>query len=222
HSVRVLIMLAMRSFAKDACAAAMALSLSLLPGCMTPAQNSPRVASGPAQMGSSGGTAYQPSSAGSNSGPVTPLPDAVPDPGASRALTDYLKSHRLPLVSAQVMQAPDGRRQVILSGFVGTNQGKTDAQGRANRFVNDPQVSVDNRIKVEPELVKSEQAAQPSEADQNASTGDLQQYQNQQDPDAYQQSQIYQYQNQYQGPYGSTGPSALGAIVPFLSMFGGS
>ena len=38
-----------------------------------------------------------------------------PDQSESRALTDYLTQHRLPLVGAQVLNGPDGKRAIVLS-----------------------------------------------------------------------------------------------------------
>src|ERR1700728_3285757 len=80
----------------------------------------------------------------------------VSDPNASAALTDYLKQHRLPLVGAQVLRNPnDGSRAVVLYGFVGSDFGKSDAQRKAEDYVNDASVDVDNRIRVNPELLSA-------------------------------------------------------------------
>lgn len=77
------------------------------------------------------------------------------DSSESRALTDYLNQHRLPLVGAQVLNGPSGRRAVVLYGFVGSDFGRSDASQQTRRFVGDPAVVVDNRINVRPELLSS-------------------------------------------------------------------
>jgi len=100
--------------------------------------------------------------------PAAPPPAASPTPVASAdasasmpadmhaamsdRLTYYLQGHRLPLVGAQVADAADGNHQVILSGFVATDHGKSDAEEKARRFLNEPNAEIDNRIVVKPEL----------------------------------------------------------------------
>jgi hypothetical protein len=79
----------------------------------------------------------------------------TPEQSESQALTEYLKQRRLPLVGAQVLRGADGRRMVVLYGFVGSNFGKADAVKKTRRFLNDPTVTVDNRINVRPELLAS-------------------------------------------------------------------
>ena len=123
-----------------------------------------------------------------------PLKNAHVDQTQSQALTDYLKTHHLPLVGAQVLAAADGERQVILFGYVATDYGKGDAESKARRYVNNPAVTVDNRIKIEPSLAKS--TASPET--QPAETGDM--------------SGLADYQN--------TSPMAV--VIPLLGMFGGS
>src|SRR5215469_10824049 len=71
---------------------------------------------------------------------------STPDSSESRALTDYLKQRKLPLVGAQVLRSSDGRRKVVLYGFVGSDFGKTDAAQKARYFLRDSSVEVDNRI----------------------------------------------------------------------------
>jgi hypothetical protein len=77
------------------------------------------------------------------------------DKAESQALTDYLKHHRLPLVGAQVMEAPNGKRKVMLYGFVATDFGKADAVTKTRRFLHDSTVAVDNRVNVRPELASA-------------------------------------------------------------------
>jgi hypothetical protein len=88
----------------------------------------------------------------------------TPEQSESQALTDYLKQRRLPLVGAQVLRGADGRRTVVLYGFVGSDFGKADAVKKTQRFLNDPTVTVDNRINVRPELLASNR---PSTASSN-------------------------------------------------------
>ena len=100
--------------------------------------------------------------------PADALPPLPTDPtGQSRVITDYLKSHRLPLVGAQALDSGTGR-EVILYGFVATSQGKNDAEEKTRQVVNDPSVAIVNRIKVRPELLTAERdpasAATSSEA----------------------------------------------------------
>jgi hypothetical protein len=79
----------------------------------------------------------------------------APDSSESRALTDYLKQRKLPLVGAQVLRSSDGRHRVVLYGFVGSDFGKTDAAQKTRQFLHDSGVEVDNRINVRPELLAS-------------------------------------------------------------------
>jgi hypothetical protein len=79
----------------------------------------------------------------------------APDSSESRALTDYLKQRKLPLVGAQVLRSSNGRRRVVLYGFVGSDFGRTDAAEKTRHFLHDSSVQVDNRINVRPELLAS-------------------------------------------------------------------
>lgn len=140
----------------------------------------------------------------------------------SRALSNYLKGHHLPLVGAQVIPAADGRDQVILFGFVASPYGQTDAEGKTKKFLNDKSVVIDNRIKVNSELANAgpstpeplppDQQLPPDQMDQ---LGSVQAYQNQQPPDQY----VYQSQG-----YGtSMGSGGLSMMIPLLGMLvGGS
>jgi hypothetical protein len=92
-----------------------------------------------------------------------------PQQNESQALTQYLKQRRLPLVGAQVLQRADGRRMVVLYGFVGSDFGKSDAVEKARRFLHDTNVDVDNRINVRPELLASNRPS--SSTANNADTG---------------------------------------------------
>lgn len=83
----------------------------------------------------------------------------TPEETESQALTEYLKQRKLPLVGAQVLRRTDGRRMVVLYGFVGSDFGKTDAASKAHRFLHDSSVEVENRINVRPELLASNRPA---------------------------------------------------------------
>ena len=76
-------------------------------------------------------------------------------PSESQALTEYLKQRKLPLVGAQVLRNAEGRRIVVLYGFVGSDFGKADAAKKAGLFLHNATVEVDNRINVRPELLAS-------------------------------------------------------------------
>ncbi|MBF6568492.1 MAG: hypothetical protein IVW54_06410 [Candidatus Binataceae bacterium] len=75
------------------------------------------------------------------------------DRAASEQLTQYLRAHELPLVGASVSRAADGSEQVMLYGYVATNQGKQAAARRATKyFHNEPAITLINRIAVNPEI----------------------------------------------------------------------
>ncbi len=146
------------------------------------------------------------------------------DSPQSQGLSDYLKHHSLPLAGAQVVTSPSGGKQVILFGFVASDFGKTDAEQKARHYLKDPSLVVDNRIKISPELagsgsssgatvngVPSANARASNGSDPYAATGSLQDYQNNQPPDAY----AYQAQQQYQ-QYNGAPPSMLTTILPML------
>lgn len=85
--------------------------------------------------------------------PVAHVPRYLPAAEQSKKLTQYLKTHRLPLVGAQVTRDASGRRQVLLYGFVATPFGKNDAENKARAVLNDPELVVLNHIKIRPELL---------------------------------------------------------------------
>jgi hypothetical protein len=179
---------------------------------------------------------------GSSNGSFSNSPMAAPssagtvvggtiDSPQSQDLSDYLKHHNLPLVGAQVVTSPSGGRQVILFGFCASDFGKSDAEQKARHYLKDQTVVVDNRIKISPELagakggspgstvngVPSANAMPSDGTDPYGSSGSIQDYQNNQPPDAY----AYQSQGQYQ-QYASPAPSGLTTILPLLGMLGGS
>lgn len=151
-----------------------------------------------------------------------PLPNATVNKVASQQLTDYLKNNRLPLVGAQVLQSPDGQRQVILFGYTATGYGKQDAENKVHSYLKDSTIGINNRITIQPELANagngsgSMTGAPPASSSgsyYDPSLGNAQQYQQQAAQDPYGYSQ---YQSQ------SSAPSGLGALLPFLSMFSGT
>jgi hypothetical protein len=181
-----------------------------------------------------GSSSYTPAS-GSSADPSGYARDDM----RSEALTSYLKSHRLPLVGAQVLNdAASGRHLVVLYGFVATNFGKTDATAKARAFLQDPSAIVENRVMVDPDIAASSHrheytsgagsspppdssapgssaTAPDSSATANAGSGSAD------GADSYlehqtQQSQIQQYENQ-QNPMASGGMAAGG---PFAGMGG--
>ncbi|MGH7933064.1 MAG: hypothetical protein ACREQN_07830 [Candidatus Binataceae bacterium] len=86
------------------------------------------------------------------------------DRARSDSLTAYLRSHRLPLVGAQVMKSDSGGERVMLYGFVATSFGKTDATKQARAFLKQPDTVVENRIVIRPEIVKLHPHAQANVA----------------------------------------------------------
>lgn len=199
-----------------------------LPSCMQP----PTSGGLTSPIGSSGYGAATPAQMIYTPHPAPPpLKDATVNATQSQALTDYLKNHRLPLVGAQVLVAPDGERQVILFGYVATGYGKQDAENKAHAYMKDAAVTVDNRITIQPELASANAvpAAQPSsngygngygsgnssaQSGYDPSLGNAQQYQRQTAQDPYSNYQSYQSQ--------SSSPGMMSTLGPLLGMFGGS
>jgi hypothetical protein len=72
---------------------------------------------------------------------------------AMDTLSSYLHGRRLPLVEARLITKRDGERKLLLYGFVATAVGKADAEEQARDFMDDPDIEIDNRIKVRPELL---------------------------------------------------------------------
>ena len=211
----------------------LAVALAGLSAC-EPVQNPNGTGAGKASsIGTSGNydssSMPPPSSAGTIAGGTIDSPQ-------SQALSDYLKHHSLPLVGAQVVTSSSGGKQVILFGFVASDFGKTDAEQKARHYLKDKSLVVDNRIKISPELAgghgtssSAANGAPPSNtmptdgSDPYASSGSVQDYQNNMPPDAQayaaQGQQVQQFQQ-----YNSQPPSMLTMILPMLlggSMGGG-
>jgi hypothetical protein len=212
--------------AKGMSATLMAVVIGGLAAC-TPVQNplGTNDPSNPAsQVGSGSSSGYlsqSPTAAPSSAGTVV---GGTVDSPQSQDLSDYLKHHQLPLVGAQVVTSPSGGRQVILFGFVASDFGKSDAEQKARHYLKDQTVVVDNRIKISPELAGAKgnpgstvngvpaANAMPSDGtDPYASSGSVQDYQNNMPPDAY----AYQSQGQYQ-QYAGPPASGMSLLLPLL------
>ena len=76
----------------------------------------------------------------------------VIDQGTSDAITKYLHMNELPMVTAQFSTSPGGSKQLILSGFVATQFGRTDAERIATAYVNDPNVNMVDQILLDPHV----------------------------------------------------------------------
>ncbi|HUA35572.1 MAG TPA: hypothetical protein VMA09_18325 [Candidatus Binataceae bacterium] len=83
------------------------------------------------------------------------------DDASSQALTKHLHKHRLPMVGAQVLDGDDGSRQVILYGFVATDQGRYHAEQRARAYLGTQEITVDNRIVVDSHVRKEQPEPPP-------------------------------------------------------------
>ncbi len=204
-------------------ALALALSVAAV-GCVSPPTTSSTAGSS-SELGNASLSASNPSD-GTFSTPRPPssatIEKGTVDQARSNELTDYLRSHQLPLVGAQIVDASDGHPQVILYGFVATDRGQLDAETKTRKFMNVASLPISNRIKVNPELAQAAAhnanpaAGLPSTPDDFNSLGSAQSYQNQQAYDPMQQYQTQQYQSQ-------SSTSGLSMMIPFLGMLlGGS
>ncbi|MGH7781302.1 MAG: hypothetical protein ACREQR_15920 [Candidatus Binataceae bacterium] len=73
------------------------------------------------------------------------------DSARSRGATSYLQSHRLPFVTAQVYRDASGApAYLMLSGKVATEFGKQDAGTKARKFLNAPNLALENQIQIDP------------------------------------------------------------------------
>jgi hypothetical protein len=78
---------------------------------------------------------------------------AADSDGADDSLSAYLHARRLPLVEARQITDDRGVESVLLYGFVATENGKRDAEDETRDFLDDPDITILNRIKVRPELL---------------------------------------------------------------------
>ncbi len=85
-------------------------------------------------------------------GGVAPAQNYVIDQGTSDALTKYLRTNELPMVTAQFSTSPGGSKQLILTGFVATQFGRNDAERIANAYLNDPRVNLVDQILLDPHV----------------------------------------------------------------------
>ncbi|HUA34236.1 MAG TPA: hypothetical protein VMA09_11565 [Candidatus Binataceae bacterium] len=207
---------------------ALALGLAAMAGCAP--QQTPHDATG-SQPGSVANNGWQNSGGGSGTltygqpSPAGTVAGGTVDRPRSEALSEYLKSHHLPLVSAQVVSSSSGTPQVILFGYVATEYGKSDAEQKARTYLQNPSVLVDNRIQISPELAGASSNGGNSNGSGNSSydpyaAGSVQDYQNQFDPQAAQQQ--YQYQQQGSGVMSPGMSLLLGLLGGGIGVGGGS
>ncbi len=83
----------------------------------------------------------------------------VIDQGTSDALTRYLRMNELPMVTAEFSTSPGGSKQLILTGFVATQFGRTDAERIASGYLNDPSVNLVDQILLDPHVEDMRSAA---------------------------------------------------------------
>jgi hypothetical protein len=212
----------MRRFLQIAFGSWFAVAMSMAQACMTPPANAytysnpPPTAYAAAAAGSGAPDAdaagVYPAEAGSHAGYTA-------NQSESKALTSYLTEHKLPLVGAQVLRAPDGRRSVVLYGFVGSDFGKSDAVAKTKRYLGDSSVQVDNRISVRPELLSANRSGNAS-----APPADSAYSGNQPDASGYPGPRSYAEQqnpavNQYQ-QFQNQGGGAITSMVPLIALLG--
>lgn len=206
-------------------AGSFAVSSALLQSCVPP-PNPYASLQGSYQNGASVGTSPSvPSSAsGGSTAPEARYhsPPAGSDADQSRALSTYLQHQRLPLVGAQVMTS-GADRKVVLYGFVASDFGSQDAEAKARRFMGEPEVAIDNRIKVRPELLSSYGSFSGGYSSPNSSGSGAGSYAN--GPpgvggvQAYQQNQEREAQAQVQ-QYVQQAPDPLTTLLPLIGMVG--
>ena len=85
-------------------------------------------------------------------GGVARAQNYVIDQGTSDAITKYLHMNELPMVTAQFSTSPGGSKQLILTGFVATQFGRTDAERIATAYLNDPNVNMVDQILLDPHV----------------------------------------------------------------------
>jgi hypothetical protein len=170
----------MQTLARVMMAVWFAITVALAQGCVAASsQNSysNTSAGGAVQPGASGDPVGGSGASQTASAPATTHLNTsgyTANQAESQALSGYLKQRRLPLVGAQVLHGPGGQRAVVLYGYVGSDFGKSDAAAKTSKYLGDPSVVVDNRIKVQPELLAnggSSGATKPAgdEAEANSS-----------------------------------------------------
>jgi hypothetical protein len=171
--------------------------------------------------------------------PVARGENQTPDTDQSTRLTDFLHSHRLPLVGAQVLKSPTGGQSVLLYGYTATELGKSNAEKRTHLFLRDSEIPITNRIRVRPELASMRApsmmspssspppevgaqspppgaGAEPPPPDQLGDTQNYQNYQNQQ-AETGQQQYANQQAQQYMNQQNSTS-SMANMLIPLIGM----
>jgi hypothetical protein len=163
--------------------------------------------------------------------PAARAENPTPDTDQSTRLTDFLHSHRLPLVGAQVLRSPNGGQSVMLYGYTATELGKSNAEKRTHLFLKDSEIPITNRIRVRPELASMrapsmmspsssspppEAGVEPPPPDQLGDMQNYQNYQNQQEGAAQQQ---YQNQQTQQYMYQQNSASSLAnTLIPLIGL----
>ena len=112
-----------------------------------------------------------------------------------------------------------GHRSVLLYGFVATPFGKRDAESKTRKLLNDPEITVQNHIKIRPELLtmKGPPTSAPPSGGLSSTEpvpsgmGGVQAYENQ----GTQARQQYQQYQQQQQP-----TSSLMTLLPLAAMIG--
>jgi hypothetical protein len=212
---------------RKALAVCLAIAMTLAQSCAGPAQNVNAYRTTGASGAVAAPTGNTPGAAVASGLPAAHIDTTGyrQDQSTSQALTDYLTQHKLPLVGAQVLTAPDGSRAVVLYGFAGSEAGKQGAVGKARGYLKDSTVAVDNRVKVNPDLLTAnntgaaagknpDDAAADISADANdTSTNGAADSYTQHQKESQQYAQQMQQMQQAQG----NGPS-MSAMTPMLLM----
>jgi hypothetical protein len=209
---------------RKALAVCLAIAMTLAQSCAGPSQNVNSYRTTGASVAVAAPTGNTPGAAVASGPPAAHIDTTGyrQDQSTSQALTDYLTQHKLPLVGAQVLTAPDGSRAVVLYGFAGSEAGKQDAVGKARGYLKESTVAVDNRVKVNPDLLTANntgaaagQNPDDAAADISTDANDTSTYGG---ADSYTQHQKenQQYAQQAQQAQGN-GPS-MSAMTPMLLM----
>jgi hypothetical protein len=142
----------------------------------------------------------------------------------SRALTSYLQiNNHFPLVRAQVLDNSFGDRKVILFGFVASTDERITAELRAEEFLSNPWIDIDDQIKIRPELRAAEQQPKTTPPAPSASASDgagadsAAQPAAQAQPNAAEMpNDIQAYEEQFETEMLGPGLGAFAGVVPFL------
>jgi hypothetical protein len=94
------------------------------------------------------------------------------DQAQSDGLTNYLHNNLLPLVGAEVAKGNDGSRRIMLYGFVANATAAVTAGEMALKYLNDPSVTLINRIKVDATIGASAIGPSPPSAAPSPASSD--------------------------------------------------